>query len=250
MIGARVTKDRYTIDPLYQWDKNQVLQIYGLSLPSIPEIHFSNKTMNNAIVKQASMDKAGVVSVDIPNSLLEQSHDILVYICTYEGDAFQCLYKMVIPVYPKKKPDDYITPPDNTDEVYSYKALENLFVNSLALSLDNYEKAKNAYEQAASVVKEQTDAAVSKVGELADEIEKKVEDTLTAAKESGEFKGDPGTPGKDGKDGKDGEDGAPGKDGADGRTPERGVDYWTIDDQSAIVNAVLAALPAAEGVSY
>lgn len=145
MIDARVTKDRYTIDPLYQWDKNQVLQIYGLSLPSIPEIHFSNKTMNNAIVKQASMDKAGVVSVDIPNSLLEQSHDIIVYICTYEGDAFKCLYKMIIPVNPKKKPDDYITPPDD-EEIYSYNALENLFVNSLALSIDNYEKAKTDYQ--------------------------------------------------------------------------------------------------------
>lgn len=156
MIGARVTKDRYTIDPLYQWDKNQVLQIYGLSLPTIPEIHFSNKTMNNAIVKQASMDKAGVVSVDIPNSLLEQSHDILVYICTYEGDALQCLYKMVIPVHPKKKPDDYITPPDNTDEVYSYNALENLFVNAIALSIDNYEKAKADYQSMSDEISKAT----------------------------------------------------------------------------------------------
>lgn len=160
MIGARVTKDRYTIDPLYQWDKNQVLQIYGLSLPSIPEIHFSNKTMNNAIVKQASMDKAGVVSVDIPNSLLEQSHDIIVYICTYEGDAFKCLYKMIIPVHSKKKPDDYITPPDD-DEIYSYNALENLFVNSLTLSIANYEKARADFNEARSQIAEQVSKALT-----------------------------------------------------------------------------------------
>lgn len=34
-----------------------------------------------------------------------------------------------------------------------------------------------------------------------------------------------------------------------GEKPVRGVDYWTAEDQSAIVADVLAALPAAEGVS-
>lgn len=115
MIGARITKDRYTVDPLYQWDKNQVLQIYGLSLPSVPEIHFANKTMTTAIVKQASMDEAGVVSVDIPNSLLTQSQDIIVYVCIIEDDAFRCLYKIVIPVHAKQKPSDYIAPPDDAE---------------------------------------------------------------------------------------------------------------------------------------
>ena len=31
-----------------------------------------------------------------------------------------------------------------------------------------------------------------------------------------------------------------------GKTPEKGVDYWTADDQKQIVNDVLAALPMAE----
>lgn len=44
-----------------------------------------------------------------------------------------------------------------------------------------------------------------------------------------------------------GADGAP---GADGYTPVRGTDYWTQDDQQAIVDDVLAALPAWEGGSY
>lgn len=50
-------------------------------------------------------------------------------------------------------------------------------------------------------------------------------------------KGDPGAPG------------APGKDGEPGKTPVRGTDYWTEADKTAIVADVLAALPAAEGVS-
>ena len=38
--------------------------------------------------------------------------------------------------------------------------------------------------------------------------------------------------------------------GADGRTPVRGADYWTEDDQNAIVQDVLNLLPNASGVNF
>lgn len=41
-----------------------------------------------------------------------------------------------------------------------------------------------------------------------------------------------------------------GKDGADGYTPVKGADYFTDADKQEMVDAVLAALPAAEGVAY
>ena len=44
--------------------------------------------------------------------------------------------------------------------------------------------------------------------------------------------------------------GADGAKGADGHTPVKGTDYWTEDDQKAIVNDVLAALPTWNGGSY
>lgn len=44
--------------------------------------------------------------------------------------------------------------------------------------------------------------------------------------------------------GKDGDKGDP------GATPVRGTDYWTDADKQEIINSVLAALPAAEGVSF
>lgn len=53
----------------------------------------------------------------------------------------------------------------------------------------------------------------------------------------------PGPPGEPGKDGE------PGKPGKDGYSPVKGRDYWTIEDKAAIVNEVLGAMPAAEGVS-
>ena len=41
-----------------------------------------------------------------------------------------------------------------------------------------------------------------------------------------------------------------GDNGADGYTPVKGKDYFTEADKNELVNVVLAALPAAEGVSY
>ena len=49
-----------------------------------------------------------------------------------------------------------------------------------------------------------------------------------------------------------GPQGPAGKDGVngqDGHTPIKGTDYWTESDRTEIINSVLAALPAAEGVS-
>ena len=50
--------------------------------------------------------------------------------------------------------------------------------------------------------------------------------------------------------GPQGPQGEQGPRGADGHTPVKGTDYWTADDQQAIVNDVLAALPTWEGGSY
>lgn len=44
--------------------------------------------------------------------------------------------------------------------------------------------------------------------------------------------------------------GDPGQDGTDGHTPVKGTDYWTAQDQAAIVQDVLDALTDAEEVSF
>jgi len=47
-----------------------------------------------------------------------------------------------------------------------------------------------------------------------------------------------------------GSSGSAGAAGADGYTPQKGTDYWTAEDQSEIVNDVLAALPTWNGGAY
>lgn len=127
-----VTNGRYSIDdPLYQWDLNKVLEIRGLSLASVPEIHFTNSAMDRAIVRQARMDAAGVITVDVPNSLLQKPYKIKAYICIYRGASFETLYTLEIPVVARPQPNDY-TISDNDHEIYSFNALENAVVNALA----------------------------------------------------------------------------------------------------------------------
>ena len=161
MSNVVVQKNTYTVEPLYQWDVNQGLVIYGLSLASVPEVHFANTLMGKAIVRQSTMDEAGVISVEVPNSLLQKPYTIQTYICTYEGDSFETQYKLEIPVKPRSKPEDYTLEDDS--EVYSFNALENQVANALyvfdvkAAEVDvKYNSAVDAYNGATAKV----DAAV------------------------------------------------------------------------------------------
>lgn len=126
---VKVIKNTYTAEPLYQWDINQVLRVYGLSLARVPEVHFINQAMSKAIVRQARMDDKGVVTVDVPNSLLQKPYTITAYICGYNGTTFETHHKLDIPVNKRPKPADYTL--TNDPEVYSFKALENAVQNAL-----------------------------------------------------------------------------------------------------------------------
>ena len=59
-----------------------------------------------------------------------------------------------------------------------------------------------------------------------------------------------GPQGPQGEQGPKGDTGDVGPAGPAGYTPVKGNDYFTEEDKTEMVNAVLAALPAAEGVSY
>ena len=124
MANVTVEKTTYKVDKLYQWDRDQELFIYGLSIAGIPEIHFTNDAMNKAIVRQATVDARGVISVKIPNSLLQKSLKIRAYVCVYEGDTFRSLYLITIPVVARNMPADY-TLTVSDEEVYSFNELEN-----------------------------------------------------------------------------------------------------------------------------
>ena len=66
-------------DELWQYDYGQKIQIKGLNLPEIFEVHFSWKDLEKAkVVTGSTID--GISTVDIPNIALEQRRMITAYI--------------------------------------------------------------------------------------------------------------------------------------------------------------------------
>lgn len=128
----------YTATELFQWDANRELEIYGINLSSLPEIHFANSQMSKALVKQATSYANGVIKVTIPNILLETAIPIRVFICVYKGEEFISRYSFTINVKARPKPADYIAEDD--EKIYSYNALENL-VNNTVINLKADNKA-------------------------------------------------------------------------------------------------------------
>ena len=120
----------YVTDSLNQWDLNQVLKVAGLNLETAPEVHFSNANMGRALVRQATLEDH-VVSVEIPNSLLQEPLRIYAHIGIYDGNTFKVVELVEIPVIPRKRPEDYQIQ-DSDEEIYSFHELENKIANLTA----------------------------------------------------------------------------------------------------------------------
>lgn len=173
MIKANFkTYASYVTDSLYQWDLNQKLSVSGLNLTVAPEVHFSNSNMEKAIVRQANL-KNHVVSVDIPNSLLQEALTIKAHICIYDNDTLKVIELIEIPVNPRVRPLDYKIE-DSDEEIYSFNALENLINNKYdALVLNN--------EEILAEVGAITTGVQGDIEELQTEVNKKINKSLFTA---------------------------------------------------------------------
>lgn len=133
---VKVEKNNYTVEKLTQWDLNQTLEIFGLSMAKTPEVHFTNDLMVAAVRRYATMDAAGVIRVEIPNALLQQAQTIKAMVCIREGEIFKTYHTIRIPVKPRQRPADYTITDDQ--DVLSFLALEDLVTGSVAtMQADN-----------------------------------------------------------------------------------------------------------------
>lgn len=130
--------------PLYQWDQGRSVEIRGLSLPSTPEIHYTNATMSRAYVQRATMSDTGVIVAKVPNSLLQKPYNIQAFVCIRDGDTFKTLHRFEIPVKARPQPAEYTYQYD--DEFYSFETLEN-FIGG---AQEAYSQATAAYKTALS----------------------------------------------------------------------------------------------------
>lgn len=222
-------------DPAYQYDYGLMLNFSGIDLPTAYEVHFGASATSPTVTQIG-----GAGGVSIPDSLLSTAGTIYAWIYLHTGDSDgETVYTVTIPVLARGEITDEQPTPQ-----------EQSVIAQLIAALS---------------------AGVAEVEALSAGIPTEIETALAEAKASGEFdgpagpqgergpKGDTGergpagqdgSDGQPGQDGKDGQDGAPGAPGADGHTPVRGTDYWTADDQAAIVQDVLDALPTWTGGDY
>lgn len=225
-------------DPAYQYDYGLMLKFSGIDLPTAYEVHFGAGATSPTVTQIGGAD-----GVNIPDSLLAAAGTIYAWIYLHTGESDgETVYTVTIPVLARGEiTDEQPTPQEQGVIAQTIAALE---------------------------------AGVTTVQTIADGIPTEIETALAAAKASGEFDGPPGPqgergpkgdtgergpagqngidgqPGQDGKNGQDGKDGQDGAPGADGYTPVRGTDYWTAEDQAAIVQDVLNALPTWTGGDY
>lgn len=113
-VGCFDTHDN-PIDHYTQWDIDQKLKIvvYDVDsslLKNAPYIHFANVKSTEALVVRSTVEGTDTIVVDVPNSLLQESWPLLVYVYlndNLDAHSQKTIIKIEIPVHKRVKPSDY-----------------------------------------------------------------------------------------------------------------------------------------------
>lgn len=125
-------------DELWQYDYGQKLQIKGLDLPEIFEVHFSWKDLEKTKVMTGSTVD-GISTVDIPNVALEQRRTITAYIYLSDAAEGETTNAIILSVSRRKAPENFEIPED-----------VDLFHHTLAAAAEYQRQAQESQEQAAA----------------------------------------------------------------------------------------------------
>lgn len=126
-------------DALWQHDYGQKIEIRGLDLPEIFEVHFSWKDLEKAkVVTGSTVD--GVSTVDIPNIALEQRRMITAYIYLSDATEGETVNTILLPVNRRKAPENFETPED-----------VDLFHHTIAAAAEYQRQAKESEERATNL---------------------------------------------------------------------------------------------------
>jgi hypothetical protein len=107
-------------DKLWQWDLNRKVIVDSNSNIVISELHFVDYK-SSCTLKVIPKLVNGVLIGDIPNVLLQQTRDIVIYGVRINDDVEHTEYSVRFPVEPRQKPSDYIY---TETEIKSYETLE------------------------------------------------------------------------------------------------------------------------------
>ena len=118
-----------TTEPLYQWDTGQKLALSGLpQTASDIQVHFANAAMHQAIVKATELVDS-LPTCDIPNEFLQfgSAAKARAWVFYRASDTEGYTVRTVlIPVTPRKRPNDYVSPEDPDSQGIVDRAIELL----------------------------------------------------------------------------------------------------------------------------
>lgn len=187
-----------TANPLWQYDYGQILQIKGIDLPEMYEVHFANSENGNS--KTSIGDVNGV---PIPDEYLDSGDDIFAWVYLHTGvNDGETEYKIHIPVKTRAFPTHETPTPVQQSEIERLIAL-----------------CEEIVEQGGGGSGSDGFSPVVTVTEITGGYQLSIQDkthTETFNIMNGQD-GQNGIDGKDGADGKDGKDGTNGTDGSDGQ---------------------------------
>lgn len=186
---------------MYQFDYGQTLEIKGVTLPKEFEVHYQNGTSIPVTVKGTFDETKQIGTVSIPDECLQQNVQRFdAWLWAGNNKSGKTLKTIRFLLQEREKPSD-VPPISSVDEINGYA--------------------------------EEVKANADKVKE----VEQIGKDLISKA-ESGAFNGKQGPPGKDGKQGPPGEKGEQGPPGVAGKTPVKGEDYWTAEEEAKIKNEI------------
>lgn len=128
-----------------QYDYGQHLRITGLALPEAVEFHFKNQKSEETLLV-AGITTDGITTVQIPNSMLKEPHNIMVYVYVSNGESGKTVYRIDLNMRVRNAPQELSTDPNDEHYVNGVSELIAEAAGAANLAKESLEKAKNAKE--------------------------------------------------------------------------------------------------------
>jgi hypothetical protein len=130
----------------WQFDTGQKLIVLDRT---IDQIHFSNKSMTKAIIKEVYVDDDGVRVCDVPDMMLKMPHSLIAYSYVMEDDSNKTICMTKFSVSTRQIPEDYSYEENNRfkDLVDKIESVEDILESGTSIKRFNSLDEANAYVQ-------------------------------------------------------------------------------------------------------
>lgn len=160
-------------EEIWQWNYGQILRIQGLNLPRAVEVHFSINSLSKTRIG-TTIDN--VTDVAIPDSVLEESGRLRVYLYMHTGDDDgETEYEITIQVKARAEPEAY----DSDDDETALREAIALLQSDLVTTAEDREAAQQAK---ADAIQAKEDAETAK--DAAQEAQEAAESAKIDAEEA------------------------------------------------------------------